>query len=74
MTSHVKNRRRLMQWERFHKRYPRSGKYVVSAGKERIHTGHVMAHSRCVEQGRYYPIGIRRSPYMLFSHYEKNGQ
>jgi hypothetical protein len=65
MASHQRNKRRAMQWERFHQRYPKSGKYIVAAGKERIHLGHVLAHARCVEQGRYYPIGIRREPWTL---------
>jgi hypothetical protein len=65
MTSHARNRRRLMEWERFHKRYPLSGKHVMAAGAERLHTAHVMTHARCVEQGRYYPIGIRRPPWTL---------
>jgi thioesterase domain-containing protein len=65
MTSHARNLKRLMQWERFHARYPMSGKHVMAAGKERLHTAHVMAHARCVEQGRAYPMGIRTSPWML---------
>lgn len=65
MTSHARNRKRFMQWERFHVRYPMSGRHVMAAGEERVHTAHVMCHARCVEQGRFYPIGIRRSPWML---------
>lgn len=52
-----------MQWERFHKRHPMSGKHVIAAGKERLHTAHVMTYWRCVTQGRFYPVGIRREPW-----------
>lgn len=65
MASHQRNKRRAMQWERFHQRYPMSGRHIMAAGKERIHNGHALAHSRCVFQGRAYPRGIRRAPYML---------
>jgi hypothetical protein len=65
MTSHVKNRRRFMKWERYHTRFPASGKYPICGGAVRIHNGYAAAFERCTHQGRYYPIGIRRTPWML---------
>jgi hypothetical protein len=64
MASHQRNRRRLMQWERYHKR-----SRAMHAGPRRFvyHRGHVMTYDKVSRQGRYYPIGIRQ-PYILVSY------
>ena len=51
-----------MKWERYHSRFPISGKYNI--GPERYHHAHLTAYSRVSEIGRYAPNGIRM-PWML---------
>lgn len=61
--SHVKNKRRAMQWERYHQRWPQSGREIPESN-ERIHGGHTRAIHRFLFQGR---PGVRRDPWYLFT-------
>lgn len=62
--SAAKAKRTHMKWERYHERFPQSGPQVIAAGRQRVHWGHVNAHSRLMFIGRYAPHGIR-VPYIL---------
>jgi hypothetical protein len=59
--SHQRNRKRLLQWERYHAR-----SRAMGAGPTQFvyYNGHVNAAWKVQHQGRYYPIGIRRNPWV----------
>jgi hypothetical protein len=52
-----KAKRRLMQWERLHKKYPQSGRYKI--GRTWMHTGHLKASVKFIYGGRSAPRGLR---------------
>lgn len=55
MTSHARNKRRLIQWRRYELRH-----HIT-----RIHRGYARAFEKASFQGRYAPIGIRSTDWIF---------
>lgn len=62
--SHVRRNRRLVKWERFHKKYPESGAYNVNH-RERYHKGHLGMITKVMYAGR---TGWPRVPFEIKWH------